>query len=95
MQIPVPKSDRKITVPTGLFINNEFVPSVDSQETIKYVYNRCYLRAQNDRRVALGVAILQLRILTRLTRRRSINPATEELICEVVAGTCLVCCSSP
>ena len=29
------KSGKKIKVPTGLFINNQFVPSVDSQETIE------------------------------------------------------------
>lgn len=37
VSIPVPKTDRKITVNTGLFINNQFVPSVDSKETIEYV----------------------------------------------------------
>ena len=31
-------SGKKITVPTGLFINNQFVPSVDSSETIQCVY---------------------------------------------------------
>lgn len=36
--LSVPASGRKITVHTGLFINNEFVPSVDSKETIEYVY---------------------------------------------------------
>lgn len=35
--ISVASTGRKITVPTGLFINNEFVPSVDSKETIEYV----------------------------------------------------------
>ncbi len=38
--INVASTGRKITVPTGLFINNEFVPSVDSKETIEYVYVR-------------------------------------------------------
>ncbi|KAF5321985.1 hypothetical protein D9619_000461 [Psilocybe cf. subviscida] len=32
--INVPKLNKTITVPTGLFINNEFVPSVDSKELI-------------------------------------------------------------
>jgi aldehyde dehydrogenase (NAD+) len=52
VQIAVPKLDKKITVNTGLFINNEFVPSADSQETLKLV-----------------------------------NPATEEVLCSVVAGS--------
>lgn len=37
VQLSIPNSDKKISVPTGLFINNEFVPSVDSPERIKYV----------------------------------------------------------
>lgn len=38
VSITVPaSSNRKITVSTGLFINNEFVPSVDSQEFITCV----------------------------------------------------------
>jgi aldehyde dehydrogenase (NAD+) len=28
---------KTINVPTGLFINNEFVPSIDSQELIQFV----------------------------------------------------------
>ncbi|CAL1702136.1 unnamed protein product [Somion occarium] len=51
-QVNVPATGKTISVPTGLFINNEFVPSVDSQETIQ-----------------------------------CINPATEEPICSVVAGS--------
>ncbi|KAJ8086514.1 hypothetical protein PM082_005337 [Marasmius tenuissimus] len=51
--IKIPTLNKTISVPTGLFINNEFVSSVDSKETIP-----CY------------------------------NPATEELICEVVAASC-------
>lgn len=35
VQLSVPASEKKISVNTGLFINNEFVPSVDSQETIE------------------------------------------------------------
>ena len=31
----IPDTGRQISVPTGLFINNEFVPSVDSTETIQ------------------------------------------------------------
>uniref|UniRef100_A0A8H7XZ03 Aldehyde dehydrogenase domain-containing protein n=1 Tax=Psilocybe cubensis TaxID=181762 RepID=A0A8H7XZ03_PSICU len=33
-QIHVPRLNKTLTVPTGLFINNEFVPSVDSKELI-------------------------------------------------------------
>ncbi|KAK7696616.1 hypothetical protein QCA50_001274 [Cerrena zonata] len=51
-QIAVPGSTKTISVPTGLFINNQFVPSLDSKETIE-----------------------------------CINPATEEPICSVVAGS--------
>ena len=36
-EITVPVTGKKIRVPTGLFINNQFVPSVDSKETIEYV----------------------------------------------------------
>lgn len=36
-EITVPATGKKIKVQTGLFINNEFVPSVDSQEKIEYV----------------------------------------------------------
>ena len=39
VSIPAP-SGRKITVPTGLFIDNKFVPSVDSQELLTYVFLR-------------------------------------------------------
>ena len=35
--ITVPATGKTISVPTGLFINNEFVPSVDSTEKIEYV----------------------------------------------------------
>lgn len=35
--LTMPATGTKISVPTGLFINNEFVPSVDSRETIEYV----------------------------------------------------------
>ena len=35
-QINVPATGKKIAVSTGLFINNQFVPSVDSKETIEY-----------------------------------------------------------
>jgi aldehyde dehydrogenase (NAD+) len=52
VQLTIPSSGKKISVPTGLFINNEFVPSVDSQELID-----------------------------------AINPATEEVICQVVAAS--------
>jgi aldehyde dehydrogenase (NAD+) len=38
VELSVPKSNSKISVNTGLFINNEFVPSVDNLDRIK-VYN--------------------------------------------------------
>ena len=37
VQLSIPKSNSKIPVNTGLFINNEFVPSVDNLDPIKYV----------------------------------------------------------
>ncbi|TFK55757.1 NAD-aldehyde dehydrogenase [Heliocybe sulcata] len=52
VEITIPATGRKIAVPTGLFINNEFVPSVDSKDTIQ-----------------------------------TVNPATEEVICSIVAGS--------
>jgi aldehyde dehydrogenase (NAD+) len=36
-EIKIKATGRTIKVDTGLFINNEFVASVDSQETIAYV----------------------------------------------------------
>ena len=33
-KINIPATGRTIELPTGLFINNEFVPSVDSQDTL-------------------------------------------------------------
>jgi len=50
--VNIPALKKTITVPTGLFINNEFVPSVDSKELIN-----------------------------------AVNPATEEIICSVVAAS--------
>ncbi|KAH6914996.1 aldehyde dehydrogenase domain-containing protein [Coprinopsis sp. MPI-PUGE-AT-0042] len=50
--INIPRLNKTITVPTGLFINNEFRDSVDSAERIS-----------------------------------AINPATEETLCTVVAGS--------
>ncbi|KAJ3530670.1 hypothetical protein NMY22_g8480 [Coprinellus aureogranulatus] len=50
--VHIPKLGKTIGVPTGLFINNKFVPSVDSQERID-----------------------------------AVNPATEEIICSVVAAS--------
>lgn len=38
VKIVIPTTQRKIEVPTGLFINNEFVPSVDSNELLQYDY---------------------------------------------------------
>lgn len=37
IKIKIPATGRTIELPTGLFINNEFVPSVDSQETLRCV----------------------------------------------------------
>ena len=34
-EVALPKTGKKIKVPTGLFINNQFVPSADSQETLQ------------------------------------------------------------
>lgn len=39
VEITVPKTGKTIKVSTGLFINNEFVPSVDSKETIQCVFH--------------------------------------------------------
>ncbi|OSX60595.1 hypothetical protein POSPLADRAFT_1147983 [Postia placenta MAD-698-R-SB12] len=52
VEIIIAQTGRKIKQPTGLFINNEFVPSVDSTDVIE-----------------------------------CINPATEEVICSVAAGS--------
>ncbi|EMD41013.1 NAD-aldehyde dehydrogenase [Gelatoporia subvermispora B] len=52
VEISITATGRKVTLPTGLFINNEFVPSVDSSDVIQ-----------------------------------CLNPATEEVICSVVAGS--------
>jgi len=38
VDVQIPNLDEKITIPTGLFIDNEFVPSVDSSERITYVH---------------------------------------------------------
>ncbi|KAI6034222.1 aldehyde dehydrogenase domain-containing protein [Pisolithus microcarpus] len=51
-RITIPATGQIVEIPTGLFINNEFVSSVDSQERIQVV-----------------------------------NPATEDIICSVVAGS--------
>lgn len=44
VEITVPATGKKISVPTGLFINNKFVPSVDSQETLECVLRYLHLR---------------------------------------------------
>ena len=41
VELTVPATGKKITVQTGLFINNKFVPSVDSQEKIECVQRTC------------------------------------------------------
>ncbi len=38
VSIPVPGSNKTISVNTGLFINNEFVPSSNGQENIVFVH---------------------------------------------------------
>jgi len=52
VKVVIPATKREVEIPTGLFINNEFVPSADSKELI-----------------------------------HAINPATEDVICSVVAGS--------
>lgn len=42
-QVNIARLNKTVTVPTGLFINNEFVPSVDSQELIQSVLVFDYL----------------------------------------------------
>lgn len=37
VEVPVPALKKTISVQTGLFINNEFVSSIDSQEHIQFV----------------------------------------------------------
>lgn len=68
VKIIIPVTQREVEVPTGLFINNEFVPSVDSTELIQCVspsFDHISYTQDND---------------------RAINPATEGVICSVVAG---------
>ncbi|KAI0254358.1 NAD-aldehyde dehydrogenase [Lactifluus subvellereus] len=61
VELTIPKSNSKISVHTGLFINNEFVPSVDSLDPIK-VYNPsteevlCAVTAASERDVDIAVA---------------------------------------
>ncbi|KAI6152001.1 Aldehyde/histidinol dehydrogenase [Pisolithus tinctorius] len=38
VRIEIPATGRVVEIPTGLFINNEFVSSVDSQERIEFVH---------------------------------------------------------
>jgi len=52
VKIVIPATQREVEIPTGLFINNEFVASADSNELI-----------------------------------HAVNPATEQVICSVVAGS--------
>ncbi len=42
VSVNIPGSDKRLSVPTGLFINNEFVPSSDSKELIQYVQSIRY-----------------------------------------------------
>lgn len=44
VSVNIPGSDKRLSVPTGLFINNEFVPSSDSKELIQYVQSIRYRR---------------------------------------------------
>jgi len=61
VELPIPKSNSKIPVQTGLFINNEFVPSVDNLDPIR-VYNPsseeviCTVTAASERDVDIAVA---------------------------------------
>ena len=73
VQVPVPALKKTISVQTGLFINNEFVASVDSQELIQFV----------------NIFFLLLAMVIR-SYHSAINPATEEVICSVVAGILLI-----
>lgn len=66
--VHIPKLDKTINVPTGLFINNKFVPSVDSQERIEYVIHpidkrlvpaaSCFLSAPSTPRLRRSFALL-------------------------------------
>jgi len=42
--INIPSIKKTITVPTGLFINNEFVASVDSTDIIQFVWMQFFRR---------------------------------------------------
>lgn len=68
-KIEIPATGRIIELPTGLFINNEFVPSVDSCETLRCVISRVIKQSM------MG-----------LIPHSPINPATEQEICQIVAG---------
>jgi hypothetical protein len=50
-EITIPASGKKISVQTGLFINNKFVPSVDSQEKLECVI-LCFTLAQKFGRLS-------------------------------------------
>ena len=41
VNVQIPSLNKQITVPTGLFIDNEFVPSFDSSEMITYARVLC------------------------------------------------------
>jgi hypothetical protein len=70
VELSVPKSNSKILVNTGLFINNEFVPSVENLDRIKYAL--CL-----DHSYINSLATQYHRVY---------NPSTEEVICTVTAG---------
>ncbi|KAH8999311.1 NAD-aldehyde dehydrogenase [Lactarius akahatsu] len=61
IELSIPKSNSKIPVNTGLFINNEFVPSVDNLDPIK-VYNPsteeviCTVTAASEKDIDIAVA---------------------------------------
>jgi len=61
VELSIPNSNSKIPVHTGLFINNEFVPSVDSIDPIT-VYNPstekalCTVTAASEKDVDIAVA---------------------------------------
>jgi aldehyde dehydrogenase (NAD+) len=59
--VSIPSSGKKIIVPTGLFINNEFVPSADSKELIQAINPSteeviCSVVAGSEKDIDLAVA---------------------------------------
>lgn len=69
-RIVIRATNRELDIPTGLFINNEFVPSADSPNDL-IQYDPSHL-PDNDRNLFEPCSL--------------VNPATEETICSVAAG---------